>query len=302
MSNNRETSHSLVTFAHIMRCGSLSAAARQMGIGRAAVSKQLRALESKMGVRLIQRSTRHLALTEIGEQVLRQAHIVEQALGAVDAISSEHQSTVSGTLKVSCTSALGRTHLLPRLPNFLQQFPEVSVNLQLEDRFVDLITEQVDVSIRVGFLSDSSLIARQLGQFHWQLCASPDYLAKAGTPDKPADLMDHNCLYYRNADSSMNRWGFIDEEGKEEYVTVDGRLTINDANALVDAAINGAGILHIDNGLLDALKTGELVKVLPNYRTLPGLPVYAVYPARDFLPAKTKAFVDFLVEALTPLI
>lgn len=290
----------LILFSRVAQYGSLSAAAQSLKLSRSAVSKQLSAFEAQIGARLIQRTTRKLALTELGEQILREAQRVEAALATVEQLTEDVRQEVRGRLKVSCSSSLGRVVLLPLLREFNERYPDVELELGLEDRFVDLVAEQVDVAIRIGHLPDSSLVARRLGELAWQVSASPDYLARCGTPTQPQDLLHHACLYYRNSKRSMNNWRFIGPKG-EESVTVSGPLAINDAEALVNAALMGMGILLIDGAMLgDALTTGRLVPLLPDYPPAPGFPVYVVYPARDFLPAKTTAFVDFLLEKLSP--
>ena len=174
----------------------------------------------------------------------------------------------------------------------------VTVNLQLEDRFVDMIAENVDLSIRVGYLPDSSLIARKLGDASWVLCASPDYLENAPPLNKPADLLNHRCLIYRNSKITMDTWTFQGDQG-EESVTVSGSFTINDPSLLITAAIEGAGVLLIDKNLLgETINQGRLVPLLENYQAVGGLPTYVVYPEKEFIPAKTKAMVNFLLEKI----
>jgi DNA-binding transcriptional LysR family regulator len=192
---------------------------------------------------------------------------------------------------------------MPLLREFSDKYPDIELELGLEDRFVDLIAERIDVAIRIGHLQDSSLVARRLGELNWQITASPDYLARYGAPKSPQDLSKHACLYYRSNKQSMSSWPFLNDNGNVDAVKVQGPLTINDACALVDAAIAGIGILLIDKALLgDAIAQGKLIPILTDYRLAPGVPVYAIYPARDFLPAKTIAFVDFLLEKLSPLL
>ncbi len=287
----------LILFSRVAQYGSLSAAADSLKLSRSAVSKQLSAFEAQIGARLIQRSTRKLSLTELGEQILREAQRVETALSAVEQLTEDVRQQVRGKLKVSSSTSIGRRALLPQLKEFSERYPEIELELGLEDRFVDLIAEQVDVAIRIGHLPDSSLVARRLGELSWQLAASPDYLARHGAPKTPQDLANHACLYYRNRNQNMNTWRFANGD----MAKVQGPLVINDAIALVEATIQGMGILLIDKALLkDAFALGQLVPVLEDYPLNPGYPVYAIYPARDFLPAKTTAFVDFLLEKLSP--
>ncbi len=288
----------LVLFSHINRLGSLSAAAQLLGLSRSSVSKQLAALERSIGSRLFNRTTRKIVLTEVGRQVLQEAYKVERALQSIEHISEGSQSEITGTLNVSCASAQGRIHLVPLITQFLARFPNVNVNLQLEDRLVDMVAENLDVSLRVGHLPDSSLIARKLGEIKGMVCASPEYLKNAPPLMTPSDLLHHRCLFYRNSVIAMNAWSFVSDAG-DESVTVTGPLTINDPGALISAALNNAGVLLIDKGLLgDTLREGRLVPVLSEYQLVGSLPMFVVYPEKEFIPAKTRALVDFLLEKM----
>ncbi len=298
MALESQNMHGLVLFSHINRLGSLSAAAQLLGISRSSVSKQLAALEGKIGSRLFNRTTRKIVLTEVGRQVLQEAYKVELALQTIEHISEDSQSVIAGDLNVTCATAQGRVHLVPLITKFLAHYPKVNVNLQLEDRFVDMVAENMDVSIRIGYLADSTLIARKLGDLSGVLCASPKYLSNAPPLQTPADLLHHRCLFYRNSKLAMNAWSFISDEG-EESVTVSGPLSINDPGALISAALAHAGVLLIDKGLLgDTIRDGQLVPILPGYRSIQNLPMYVVYPEKEFIPAKTRALVDFLLEEM----
>ena len=288
----------LVLFSHINRLGSLSAAAQLLGISRSSVSKQLTTLERNIGSRLFNRTTRKVVLTEVGRQVLQEAYKVELALQTIEHISEGSQSVIAGDLNITCASAQGRIHLVPLLTKFLARYPKINVNLQLEDRFVDMVAENLDLSIRIGYLPDSTLIARKLGDLSAVLCASPEYLTSAPPLQTPSDLLHHRCLFYRNSKLEMNSWSFVGGEG-EESVTVSGPLSINDPSALISAALAHAGVLLIDKGLLgDTMRDGKLVPVLTGYRSIGSLPMYVVYPEREFIPAKTRALVDFLLEEM----
>jgi len=292
----------LVLFSHINKHGSLSAAAQLLGISRSSVSKQLSALEKKIGSRLFNRTTRKIMLTDVGRQILQEAHKIELALQMIDHISEDHQSELTGVLKVSCPSAQGRVHIVPLMAKFLARYPKLEVNLQLEDRLVDMVAENVDVSIRVGHLPDSSLIARKLGDLSWILCASPDYLKYAPPLKIPSDLAHHRCLFYQNSKVAMNTWTFSSAAG-EESITVTGPLAINDPSALVSAAVEHAGVLLIDKGLLgDTIHQGKLVPILPDYQPIGGLPIYVVFSEREFMPAKIRALINFLLAEVPPII
>ncbi len=301
MNNKRlDSLPALVLFVRIVQYGSLSGAAHYSGLSRSAVSKQLSALEAKLGTRLLQRSTRSIKLTEAGKQILGEATLIQEAFERVGVLAEEQQDQVRGHLKISCSAGIGRVHLVPLVKQFRALYPNVHVQLLLEDRIVDLIDEQIDVAIRVGHLPDSSLIALRLGEMTWVVCANPDYLSKNGTPKTPTDLLQHDCLYYRNSQDSFKIWLFRGPNG-EERVSINGSLSINDSAALVQAAEEGQGIVWIDkNSISDALETGRLVQVLQEYSLGVGYPIYALFPARSHLPAKTRKFVDFLTEYFSP--
>ena len=302
MVNLQNHSGDLLLFAQIVRSGSLSAAAASLGLGRSAVSKRLLALETNVGSRLLQRTTRKMSLTEVGEEILLQAHKIESALNAVTTISDNHQVEHSGKIKVSCPTGIGRKLVVPLLKPFIEKYPNISINLQLDYCFVDLIKDKVDVSIRVGHLADSSLVTRRLGDFKWVICASPEYLATHDALVTPSDLKKHNCLIYQNPQTSVYSWQFQGVNGKEEGVAVKGNLSVNDAHSLVKAAVDGNGVLLIDHVVSsDALATGKLVQVLPNYRPIGGLPIYVVYPAKEFVPARVRAFINFVMSEMKPL-
>ncbi len=301
MNNKRLSSlPALVLFARIVQYGSLSGAARNSDLSRSAVSKQLTALEKKLGVRLLQRSTRNVKLTEAGKLILNEATRMLEAFESIETLSEELQGQVRGHLKVSCSIGIGRVHLVPLLKQFKALYPKVHVQLLLEDRFVDLIDEQIDVSIRLGDLPNSSLIALRLGEMTWTICASPDYLSKNGTPKIPTDLLQHDCLYYSNSQSSFKNWSFWGPNGKE-IIAINGSFSINDSTALVQAAEEGQGVLWVDkNSLGNAYEKGRLVQILGDYSLGAGYPIYALYPARRHLSLKTRMFIDFLKENFSP--
>ncbi len=298
MSLENENMKGLVLFSHINRLGSFSAAAELLSISRSSVSKQLAALEKKIGSRLFNRTTRKIVLTEVGQQVLQEAHKVELALQTIEHISEDHQSEIAGSLKVSCVSAQGRVHLVPLISKFVARYPKLSIDIQLDDRTTDMVAENVDISIRVGHLTDSNLVARKLCDLSWTLCASPEYLENAPPLITPSDLVNHQCLFYRNSKVSLNTWSFASKTG-EESVTVSGPLSVNDPSALVSAALEHAGVLLIDVGLLgDTIRDSKLIPLLPKFEPIGGLPMYIVFPEREFMPAKTRALINFLLEEM----
>jgi DNA-binding transcriptional LysR family regulator len=206
--------------------------------------------------------------------------------------ASDLQAAPRGLLRVTSSVAFGAHQLVPAIADYLVAYPDVSVDLILKHNFVDLVEERIDLAIRQGQLSDSSLIARKLYAVEMVLCASPDYLAANGTPQQPRDLVKHNCLIYTYAASGT--WTFTDPNGKGEVVRISGRILADSGDALLTFALKDTGIVLAPDYLVaDALRAGRLTRLLPKYKT-PATPVYAVYPHSNFLSAKTKTFIDFL--------
>jgi DNA-binding transcriptional LysR family regulator len=290
----------LAVFSAIVQAGSISGAAIQLNCGKSVVSRQLAKLEEDLGARLIQRSTRRLALTEIGEMVLQEARQIEQSLSSIEQLTDQFQQQVRGLLRVSCSMA-GRSWMVPLMAEFVRLHPQVKFALQLEDNLVDLIAEHIDIAIRSSPMSDSTLVARKLIDNPRMLVAAPSYLQRAGTPETPVDLAAHSCLIYANGGKVYDEWSF-EEEGESYKVRVNGAMQINDGGALINAAICGAGILLMPSKLLiGELARGELVQILKDYPVPPGAPVYAVYPARNWLPLKTSTFITFVQQRLQGL-
>lgn len=288
----------LAIFSAIVRAGSISKAAAALGCGKSVLSRQLAKLEGDLGTRLIQRSTRRLTLTEIGELVLTQAQQIDRAVANIEQLTAQHQSEVTGRLRVTCPRPLGQRYLVPLLVEFTQRYPQVEVVLAVDDRMVDLIAEHIDVAIRVAHLEDSTLVARKLGDNPRVLVAAPCYLARAGTPSAPADLLTHDCLVYASGARVFDEWSFT-RGGVHTPVRVSSTLQINDGMALAAAACAGGGVVVIDRLLVaQELADGTLVELLPGYTLRPGQPIYAVYPARPWLAFKTTTFIAFLQERL----
>ena len=287
----------LAIFSAIVQAGSISRAADQLGYGKSVVSRQLARLEEDLGARLIQRSTRRLALTEIGDMVLQEARRIEQSLTSIEQLTDQYQQQVRGVLRISCSMA-GRLLVVPLMSEFLALYPEVKIVLQLEDRLVDLIAEQIDLAIRASPLEDSSLVARKLSDNTRVLVAAPSYLQRAGVPETPQDLTSHACLLYSNGGKVYDEWTFLDDDGPYK-VRVSGPMQINDGGALITATVCGVGIQMIPRRLVEAeLARGDLVQVLADCKLPPGAPIYAVYPARDWLSLKTSTFINFMQEKM----
>lgn len=284
---------SMAVFARVAEQGSFSAAARQLGLSKSAVSKHVAALEERLGVRLLNRTTRRLALTEVGA-VYRDycAKLVQDAEEA-DLAATWHSDEPRGRLRVSAPMSFGILHLGPILPEFLARHPALQVELILDDRVVDLLEEGVDVAVRIGRLADSSLIARRFATARSVCVASAAYLARAGTPQRPDDLARHNCLrysYLRQPDD----WTFS-RDGEPVTVRVGGNLQANNGDVLRAAARSGLGIVCLPDFIIgDDLEGGTLVRLLADWAA-PDIPIHAVFPSQRHLSAKLRSFVDFLV-------
>jgi DNA-binding transcriptional LysR family regulator len=284
----------LAAFARIVSAGSLSAAARELDISLAVVSKRLAQLEKSLGVRLIQRTTRRQTLTEEGAlfyaRVVRILAEVEEA----EALISRRRGTVGGLLRLSAPRAFGRQWVAPIVSDFQRLHPRLSVQLELTDTVIDLLENGADMAIRFGSLADSSLIARQLAPNYRVLCAAPAYLKKYGVPKHPDELVGHRCIIMR--DQPWTDWRF--ENGDPMTVRVTGPLLSNDGSAAHTWALEGAGIvLKSIWDVGDDIAAGRLRRVLPKYR-ISSAPLHAIYPHSRHLAPRVRAFVEYLVERL----
>jgi DNA-binding transcriptional LysR family regulator len=287
----------IMHFTKVVEAGSFTKAAAALGVPKSTVSRKVAALEERLGARLLHRTTRKLRLTEIGEAFHnRCSHILTDLEEAELAVSETHGNP-QGTLRITAPMDIG-AHLLGEvIRKYGEAYPQVKVEVYLNDRLVNLVEEGFDLAIRAGKLADSGLIARKLGSASFILCATPEYLEKHGTPMRPEDLKDHRCLLFSAAGLHSN-WTLIGPEGAVS-IPVDGPLSTNHFSLNHCAALAGMGIgfmpvFHAAEGLED----GRLVRVLPEHRSpLSGL--YAVYPSNRHLVAKVRAFLDLLVENIS---
>ena len=289
----------IAVFTRVVQRASFTRAAEELDLSRAVVSKYVSRLEERLGARLLNRTTRRLALTEAG------AALFEASRGAIERIEEAEEAVARfqkrprGRLKVSVPMSFGVLHLGTAVAEFLDQEPEVTLDLRLDDRFVNLVEEGIDVAVRIGRLTDSSLIARKLSITSQVLCASPAYLAQHGEPEVPEDLTGHNCLLYSYL-SSANIWRFTAPDGREIPVAVSGTLRANNGIIESAAAVAGLGVLMAPTFYVGALlREGKLKRFLTRYR-LPELGIYALYPQREHVPPKVRAFVDFLAKRFGP--
>jgi len=288
----------LALFLRVLDRGSISAAARSLDLSPAVASQRLVRLERELGVRLLHRTTRRLHPTTEGLALAEQGRGLVEDLDALVGSLRQSGERVSGTLTVTTSATFGRLHLSPLLMEFMALNPQLRVNVDLNDRVVDLVTAGFDLAVRVGALADSSLVARRLAPNQRVLVASPHYLALRGTPQAPADLADHDCLILTGANGRQDRWTMEDGQGGETTVQVQGRLESNFGELLRDAAVAGSGIaLHSTWHVADDLKAGRLRVVLPDY-PLTATGIWAVMPQRRLVPPRVRAFVEFLADRL----
>ena len=283
----------IVVFVQVVKASSFTAAARELALSRSVVSKYISRLERNLGVRLLNRTTRRLSLTEAGIRFYEQC---QSALAQLEDAESEihaMQAMPRGQLRVSAPSSFGVMHLAPLLPQFRRSYPELSIELSIDDKLVDIVDSGIDVAIRIADLPDSTLIAKRITQCRYVVCASPDYLDNYGRPNTPDDLANHNCLLFEFWGSPA-QWQLMGKDDRFVAVTVRGDVICNNSLALRELLLRGGGITMAPTFLVgEDIEKGRLTAVLQSYRFKP-LSIYAVYPHRQFLAAKVRAFLEFL--------
>jgi LysR family transcriptional regulator for bpeEF and oprC len=282
-------------FRWVADLGSFTRAADRLDMSRAAVTGHVAALESRLGVRLLHRTTRKLALTDDGAAYLEHVRRVLADVEETEGILSAGRSLPRGVLRVDLPVSIGRQFVVPALPRFAAQYPELKVVAILEDRRSDLIEAGIDAAVRIGPLEDSSLVARRVYEADFVVCASPDYLAVHGTPQTPADLARHNCLgLYAVSRGQALDWVF-EKDGERMTFAPGGNLSLSNAEALLDATVAGAGIAMIfDMTASRWLASGALRPLLQDWRRRDRYPISVVYPQNRHLSAKVRVFSDFV--------
>lgn len=287
------------SFVKVAELKSFSEAAVRLNTSKSVVSRHITALEAQLGLRLFHRTTRSLALTEAGRGYFDRVSQILIDLEEADQSVSHLQVVPRGRLKVSAPMSFGFLHLAAVLPDFLAAYPELDVDVMMSDRFVDLVEDGFDVAVRIGALSDSSLIARKLAPIRRVICASPHYLEAHGIPKIPQDLRDHHCLCNSNQPSGRE-WRFNMPEGKPLMVSVNGRMTMNNGDALRVAALNHLGLIDLPTFIVGRdLQAGTLVSVLEAY-VPQSLALHAVYSHARHLSPKVRVFIDFLASRFGP--
>jgi LysR family transcriptional regulator, transcriptional activator for dmlA len=289
----------LTFFSVLARQPSLAAAARELGVTPPAVSRRLAALERRLGVRLLNRTTRRVSLTAEGERYLEDGERILRDIDTLERSLTGSRETPSGLLRINATFGFGRRHLSPALSEFARRYPQVEVVLQLTDRPLDLDTHGMDIGIRFGLSPDARVLARRIAGNRRLLCAAPAYLERAGTPATPRELTRHACIVIRENDDAFNNWTLSD--GSQSLkVKVRGALSTNHGEVAVDWALAGHGILlRSEWDIAPCLRNGRLLRLLAPWEGT-AADIHATYPPHHLLSARVRAFVDFLAARFAP--
>jgi DNA-binding transcriptional LysR family regulator len=289
----------MAAFVRVVDSNGFSAAAPALGLSPSAVSKLITRLEARLGVRLLQRTTRALHLTQEGEVFYAAA---KRIVGEIETLENQiagQSSTPSGVLRVTTSLAFSTHQLAPVLSEFLARYPLVQFELLPTDRVIDMVEEGIDIAIRIGRLADTSFMARKIGEDKRLICAAPSYLARHGRPQRPEDLRRHNCLVSRDR-TQLNRWPFK-VDGQVVEIEVSGRVAVTEGETQMQLALQGVGIVRVTRlTLAHAIRDGSLVPLLGEFSAEESVGIHAVYPHRRHLAPKVPAFVNFLIEKFTP--
>lgn len=283
----------LKTYVAVATAGSFAKAARRLNLSPAMIGRRIQALEAEYGVKLIERTTRTQRLTEIGVSFLEKAGRIIDELEELNDIAGPQNHEISGHLRISGPTTLGVKRLTSSIARFANQHPAVSLELNLSDRNVDLISEGYDLAIRVAHLRPSSLIARRIGTYGFVCCASPAYLDKNGVPTHPEQLEQHRCILSLNL-VPRDQWHFEGKDGQMLAAKINSNIGIDNGEAMRVAAVEGAGIVYVPEVLVkDDIGAGRLTEVLANWGKY-SLPIHAVHPSREFVPRRVKAIVQWI--------
>nr|WP_320136083.1 LysR family transcriptional regulator [uncultured Amphritea sp.] len=281
-------------FTEVVKRGSFTAAADHLDMSRVKATRFVSELEKWLGTRLLQRSTRRVSLTEAGQACLVQCQQMLELETGIQATLGQRDSSPKGQLRITSSTSFGQSHLAAAVTDYLQQYPQVSVDMMMVDRTVNLIEDRIDLAIRISGELDPGLVARRLAPCHSVICAAPTYLERQGTPITPEQLTKHNCLTYTNF--GKGEWRFQHPNAPEVSVPVTGNLSANEAGALTAAALAGAGIALQPTYLVSPyIRCGELIPLLVNWSP-PELIIWGVYLSRQHVPAALRSMLDFLVE------
>ncbi len=292
----------LQTFVEVVRQGSFAAVARDRNIDPSSISRAIASLEKELGIRLFQRTTRKLSPTEAGQLYFNRIEPLVEEMQQAVAMATDVSHQPKGALRVTASVSFGLQCIVPLLPGLEAQYPHLHVELLLTDAVVDLLSDRIDLAIRLGPLADSTLMAQRLLRTRYAVCASPDYLSRHGSPQTPEAVSAHNCLRFSLA-GYRSRWRFRDASGAVSEVPVQGRTIISNAMGLRDCAIAGMGLALLPHWLIDdELAAGQLQRVLPDYAVTAThfeTAAWLIYPSRRYVPMKVRAFIDYLKQHLS---
>lgn len=287
----------IAVFVQVVDSGSFTAAAERLGLSKAVVSKYVTRLEDHLGARLLNRTTRRLSLTEVGRTFYARSQAGLREIEEAEAEVSRLQGAPRGTLRLNVPMSFGILHIAPAIPEFLARYPELAVDMNLDDRQIDLVEEGFDLAIRIAELPDSSLVARRLAPCRHVVCGAPGYFQRQGVPRTPRELGDHNAITYQYQ-MTAREWHFLAPDGATLRVPISGTIQMNNSLALREALLYEAGITLTPTFVVGAdIQAGRLQAVLTDYKTLE-LSIYAIYPQHRHLSPKVRAFVDFIAERL----
>ncbi len=283
-------------FRRVVEAESFSAVARETGVSQPTISKHISALEKHLGVKLLNRSTRHLATTEPGKKYYHYCVRILDEVAEAEASVGQQQTELTGLLRINVPISFGRRQVLPALWSFMQAYPAINLDIMMDDHYVDLVKEGIDLAVRVGPLFDSSLVARKLGCYQRLTVASPSYIEKYGEPGTVEELKNHSCIVFTLL-TTGNNWHYYDKQELKK-IQVNGRICTSSPDAMLEAALKGFGIAVAPTWLVqDAINDGELKVILNNYTPTP-MELNAIYPERHYVPAKVHALIDHLRENL----
>ncbi|MDJ0595528.1 MAG: LysR family transcriptional regulator [Pleurocapsa sp. MO_226.B13] len=293
---------SLLIFIRSAQHRSFSSAARQLGMSPSAVSRAVLRLEDDLGVRLLQRTTRSLTLTEDGARFYDRCQQILAELEEAELEVKQAQSLPRGTLRLDLSLALGKMYIAPKLPQLIAKYPNLNLNVSFSDRMTDIIEEGIDATVRVGMGNDSRLIMRTMGTAYLVTCAAPAYLQQAGTPKTPQELERYRCINFIYPQTRREFTWKFELAGDEVALSVPSYLQFDDAEAVLEAAIQGAGIIQAVKYIVaGAIARGELQPILTDYTPQLGTPIAVIYPQKRYLSAKVRVFVEFMTELMTNL-
>ncbi|GAP96853.1 transcriptional regulator, LysR family [Leptolyngbya sp. NIES-2104] len=293
---------SLMIFMRSAQSGSFSEAARQLGMAPSAVSRAVLRLEDELGVRLVQRTTRNLTLTEAGSRFYQRAQQILSDLEEAELEVKQLQALPIGTLRLDLSFTFGKLHIAPALLQFAAQYPELNLNVSFSDRVIDLIEDDVDATVRIGLNTDSRLAMHHLGTARYITCASPQYLAQYGEPTTLTELSQHRCVNFIFPQTRREPTWKFEQDGKLIELAVDSYLKFDNSEVILDAVIGGAGVVQLPKFIAaKAIARGDLQPILQSYATQAGLPIAVLYPQKRYLSAKVRVFVEFMTKLAATL-